>query len=91
MFYDQEADDRDFELFSRYDYLREAYGDPCPVHGTLRWQADCPDCLAEEELDEPLPVPAPVAPATHCAHCGGLLGDWGCATVGCPGNDDITF
>lgn len=35
-------DDANYELFARYDYVREAYGDPCPYCRTLRWQADCP-------------------------------------------------
>lgn len=37
---------------SRYDYYREAYGDPCPGCGTLRWQADCPVCY-HDEYDRP--------------------------------------
>jgi hypothetical protein len=42
-----------YDLLAAYDYRREAYGDPCPRHGTLRWQADCPDCEVEaEELAE---------------------------------------
>jgi len=28
---------------SHADYIREAYGDPCPICGCLRWQADCPN------------------------------------------------
>lgn len=44
-------EDRDLELFARADYIREAYGDPCPGCGTLRWQADCPLCMPPE--DEP--------------------------------------
>jgi hypothetical protein len=43
MFYDDEPE------ATRQDYNREAYGDPCPKHGTLRWQADCPDCEQEEQ------------------------------------------
>lgn len=45
-----DLDDANYEFNARYDYLREAYGDPCPKHGTLRWQADCPDC-EEEAMD----------------------------------------
>lgn len=40
-------DDRDFELNARYDYIREAYGDPCPGCGTLRGGGDCIRCYDE--------------------------------------------
>jgi hypothetical protein len=53
-------DDANYEFNARYDYLREAYGDPCPACRTLRWQADCPKCYVEEpadpEIDEALGV-----------------------------------
>ena len=52
--YDEDLDPA-YELHAVSDYRREAYGDPCPVHGTLRWQADCPDCEIEQfdELTAP--------------------------------------
>ena len=37
------------EFFSHHDYKREAYGDPCPCCGELRWGGDCPACSAREE------------------------------------------
>jgi hypothetical protein len=44
--------DPDFDPFydmnARADYMREAYGDRCRVHGTLTWGGDCPNCYAEE-------------------------------------------
>jgi hypothetical protein len=49
MAYDQDADDRDFELHAAHDYKVEAYGDRCPGCGTLRWGGDCPKCYHEEE------------------------------------------
>jgi hypothetical protein len=33
------------------DYMREAYGDPCPRHGTLRYGGDCGRCEMEAEED----------------------------------------
>lgn len=70
MSFQQDHDDEMFELFAASDYKREAFGDPCPC-GTLRWQADCPNCMhdeqeaAEAERDALLPsAPAPAeAPA----------------------------
>jgi hypothetical protein len=64
----------DYELFAKSDYIREAYGDPCKVHGTLRYGGDCGACEAamyEEETTycplppthpayTPLPVPVPL-------------------------------
>lgn len=40
-------DDEMYEQFAQSDYMREAYGDPCPTCRTLRWQADCPKCMNE--------------------------------------------
>jgi hypothetical protein len=52
-------DDR-FEFDAPYDYVREAYGDPCPVHGTLRGGGDCPECLsAWEPADDIIEFEAP--------------------------------
>ena len=31
------------------DYNREAYGDPCPRHGTLRYGGDCGECEMEAD------------------------------------------
>lgn len=45
-------EDCNYELNARYDYIREAYGDPCPACGTLRWQADCPKCWTDP-YDDP--------------------------------------
>lgn len=46
------------EFNSRYDDMRERYGDPCPRHGTLRWQGDCPDCeWFEHDGSEQLTLP----------------------------------
>lgn len=45
--FDSYDDDR-FEFNARYDYVVEAYGAPCPRHGTLTWQGDCPQC--DEEM-----------------------------------------
>jgi hypothetical protein len=48
MFSIQEQEDRDYEINARYDYMREAYGDPCPRHpGVLRGGGDCGRCEAE--------------------------------------------
>jgi hypothetical protein len=50
---------------TREDYMREAYGDPCPC-GTLRWGADCPKCYnfeAEEREALAHPDYARYAPA----------------------------
>lgn len=53
-------DDANYELNARYDYYREAYGQPCRC-GTLTWGGDCPACYREEDdLD-------PVAPVTSVA------------------------
>lgn len=48
-------DDPFYDINARADYMREAYGDPCPSCGTLRWQADCPKCY-KEELEGEAPV-----------------------------------
>ena len=45
-------DDPMYDLNAREDYKREAYGDPCPKHGTLRYGGDCPQCEAAWELSE---------------------------------------
>jgi hypothetical protein len=39
-------DDNDpfYDMNAAADYKREAYGDPCPAHGTLRWGGDCGRC-----------------------------------------------
>lgn len=34
---------------TREDYNREAYGDPCPHCGSLRYGGDCGLCLARDE------------------------------------------
>lgn len=40
----------DYEVESIYDdYRREAYGDPCPHCGELRYGGDCPSCNARDE------------------------------------------
>jgi hypothetical protein len=41
------------DQIARYDYIREAYGDPCPHCKTLRWQADCPKCY-DDMIDDQL-------------------------------------
>ncbi len=48
--YDQDADDAQFEQSAAYDYKVEAFGAPCPIHKTLTWGGDCPDC--EIDWDE---------------------------------------
>lgn len=53
MFYDQDADDREYEFNARYDYMREAYGDPCPTHGILRGGGDCWKCEQIIDPEEP--------------------------------------
>ena len=45
-------DDPFYDIAARNDARREAYGAPCPKHGTLTWGGDCGDCLAEWELDD---------------------------------------
>lgn len=47
----EEMDETLSELDGRTasDYKREAYGDPCPKCGCLRWQGDCPNCTPEED------------------------------------------
>lgn len=50
MFADQRREDDDYEFNAPYDYMREAYGDPCPRHpGVLRGGGDCGRC--EEEME----------------------------------------
>lgn len=70
-FRSQADEDRDYEINARYDYIREAYGDPCSC-GTLRWGADCPRCYDEDRYEpadaaeiltmpqEPIVTPAPI-------------------------------
>lgn len=36
-----------------YDYRSEAFGDPCPNHGTLRFGGDCPKCEDEWRNSDP--------------------------------------
>lgn len=59
--------------FDRADAIREAYGDPCPTHGILRYGGDCPRCEAEFEgiiVLTPAPAPAPAsAPEALCSLC----------------------
>ena len=66
---------------TRADYVREAYGDPCPTHGTLRYGGDCPACLAQEEE---LGAPAPQQLADTLRACTGAVS----VTVT---DDDIPF
>lgn len=48
MGYDARQEAADYEFNARYDYVREAYGDPCPRHpGVLRGGADCWKCENE--------------------------------------------
>lgn len=46
-----DEDAANYEFNARFDYLREAFGDPCPTHGTLRGGGDCAECLKEWEND----------------------------------------
>lgn len=44
-FIDQRRENEEYEAGARYDYAREAFGDPCPRHpGVLRGGADCWRC-----------------------------------------------
>lgn len=52
MFDQDDIDDALYEFNARHDYRREAYGDPCPGCGTLRWQGDCPTCTRPDDEDE---------------------------------------
>ena len=45
-------DDAQFEFNARHDYIREAYGDPCPCGRALRWGADCPACERDAQGDD---------------------------------------
>lgn len=45
-FVDAYQEHLDHEMNARYDYVREAFGDPCPAHpGVLRGGADCWKCM----------------------------------------------
>jgi hypothetical protein len=46
MSYDRYREDMEYEMGAKYDYVREAHGDPCPNHpGVLRGGGDCWICF----------------------------------------------
>jgi hypothetical protein len=46
-------DDFESDYDSHVDYMREAYGDPCPSCGTLRGGGDCGKCDAAYYDEQP--------------------------------------
>lgn len=57
----------------RHDYNREAYGDPCPKHHTLRFGGDCMECDWQMEVFGEVATDWENPEA--CPSCGSLPGD----------------